>query len=110
LDRDWRPIERVPLVGYGCHDIVEDEHGILWHSASMSGEIFASDGRRFRVTNDLMTRGIALTQDHIIVGVSTFGPRQQRDALPGAVNIFDGEMRYLTQITIESAPTDIVCL
>lgn len=110
LDSEWKLLERVPLDGYGCHDIVEDEQGIVWHSASMSGDIFTSDGRRFRVTDDLMTRGIALSQDHIIVGISTFGPRQKRDALPGAVKIFDRKMNYLTQVQIDGAPTDIICL
>jgi hypothetical protein len=110
LDANWKLLERVPLDGYGCHDIVEDSQAILWHSASMSGEIFTSDGRRFRVTDDLMTRGIAQSQDHIIVGVSTFGPRQKRDALPGTVHIFDRQMNYLTQVAIDGAPTDIICL
>src|SRR5205085_923230 len=93
LDRPWRVHTREPLAGYCCHDIVEDERGVLWHSASMSGEIIGSDGTRIKITDDMMTRGLAITADALIVGISTFGPRQLRDQLPGAVVILDRRLK-----------------
>jgi hypothetical protein len=49
LDADWNLCERVPLDGHCCHDIVEDDTGVLWHSASMTGELMSSDGHRVKI-------------------------------------------------------------
>lgn len=110
LDADWRLLSRETVEGHCCHDIAQDEAGVLWHSASMSGEIMSSDGRRARITDRLMTRGIAVTSDAIIVGISTFGPRQIRDALGGGVVILDRQLNHLTEMELEGSPTDIISL
>lgn len=110
LDPDWTIAERTSLPGHGCHDIAADEAGTLWHSASMSGEIFTSDGRRARISEHLMTRGIAFAGDRIAVGLSSFGPRQLRDSLGGALAILDRDLRLLETITLDGPPTDIVAL
>ncbi len=110
LDGDWSVLERLSLPGYSCHDIVEDERGVLWHSASMSGEIMSSQGARALITGEMMTRGISITPDAVIVGMSTFGPRHVRDKLRGAVVILDRNLNRLTEITLIGAPTDIIAL
>ena len=110
LDHDWRVVERVPLPGHSCHDIVADEHGVLWHSASMSGEIIASDGRRIAITPDLMTRGIAFAHDAVLVGISGFGPRHIRDTLRGGLVLFDRDFNRRAEFTVQSAPTDMIAL
>lgn len=110
LDLDWQIQAREPLAGYCCHDIVEDELGTVWHCASMSGEIAGSDGTRVKVTDKLMTRGLAVAQDCVIVGTSTFGPRHLRDGLNGSVVIFDRNFSRKTEIELEAGPTDIVAL
>lgn len=110
LDSDWEVIERVPLDGQWCHDIVEDERGTVWHSASRTGEIMASDGRRAKVTEDRMTRGIAFSAGAMLVGLSSFGPRQNRAALPGAVAILDSELNVLAQFELDGPPADIVAI
>lgn len=110
LDSEWMLVRRVPLVGHCCHDIVEDETGAIWHSASMSGEIMASDGRRVMVDARRMTRGMAFSHDALIVGVSGFGRRENRDAIPGAVVIFNRDMDRLAEIELGGPPTDIIAI
>ena len=110
LDADWKIGERRPLGGRMCHDIVEDPQGVLWHSASASGELITSDGRRVPVTDTLMTRGIAFACDLMLVGVTTFGARQIRDGLRGGVVILDRTLNPRETIPIDGPPADIVAL
>ena len=110
LGSDWVVRERQPLPGYGCHDIVEDEGGGLWHCASMSGEIIGPNGVRVKITDGMMTRGLAITRDDIVVGVSAFGPRQNRDQLHGGLVIFDRNLNRRSELNVPRAPTDIIAL
>lgn len=110
LDADWNLCERGPLDGHCCHDIIEDEEGVLWHSASSTGELMASDGRRVKIASDRMTRGIALSADAMIVGISSFGARQNRDALPGAIVILDRGLNRLAEFELKGPPADIVAI
>jgi hypothetical protein len=110
LDSDWNVQERVPLDGHFCHDIVEDVDGVLWYSASKTGELMASDGRRLKVDNDRMTRGLVVSSDHIVVGLSGFGARESRDALPGSVVIFDRNFARLAEISLGGPPVDIIAI
>ena len=110
LDSGWNLCERLPLNGHRCHDIVEDETGILWHSASMTGELMSSDGRRAKIDNNRMTRGLAISADAMIVGVSSFGNRQNRDALPGAIVVMDRALNRLAEFELNGPPADIVAI
>lgn len=110
LDAEWRVTDRVPLPGRCCHDIVADEAGVLWHCGSYAGELIASDGRRVRLSDQLMTRGLAFKPDALLVGLSGFGPRENRDALRGAVVLLDRAFNRLDQIALPSGPADIVAL
>lgn len=107
---DWRPIERQPLLDSGCHDIVADDRGRLWYAASMSGELVASDGQRFLVHSELMTRGIAFGRQRVIVGLSIFGPRERRDALRGMVALCDRQFQRISNIELPGAPAVIIAL
>ncbi len=110
LDADHAVVERQTLDGHRCHDIVEDDEGVLWHSASMTGEMMASDGRRAKVGDDLMTRGIAFTADRIMVGLSSFGARKVRDGLLGSAVILDRDLNILERYELPGPPTDIVAV
>jgi hypothetical protein len=110
LDRDWRVFERQPLPGHSCHDIVADERGILWHCDSMAGDIIAADGTRAHITDTLMTRGLSITPDAIIVGMSSFGPRHLRSNLHGGVMILDRALERRTTMILGGSPTDIIAL
>jgi hypothetical protein len=111
FDDRWRLEERYPLPGRGCHDIVEDNSGRLWHSLSLEGEILRSDGMRVAITPDKMTRGIALAEDRIAVGASTFGPRHLRGTLNGSVVVLDKEtLVRCHELELPAAPADIIAL
>lgn len=110
LDADWREIARAPLAGHACHDIVGDEEGVLWHSGSRAGEIIASDGRIVKITDRLMTRGISITSERMIVGVTSFGPRQERDYLDGGVVILDKRFQVVATHDIAGCPADSIAL
>lgn len=109
LDPDWTVRRIEPLAGYGCHDIVEDSAGVLWHCGSRDGELLRSDGPPIRVSAR-MTRGLALGRDGLIVGTSVLGPRAQRTELSGSVIFLDREHRHISEITLAGAPTDIIAI
>lgn len=110
LDRDWSVIRRDVVPGRGCHDIVEDETGVIWNCASMSGEIVNSNGRRVSITNDLMTRGLAISDGLIAVGVSTFGARHLRETLNGGLVVLNTDLEWQAKIDLPAGPTDIAML
>lgn len=109
FDADWHLEERHPLPGRGCHDIVEDGFGRLWHSLSLEGAVYRSDGLHAAITPDKMTRGIALTGGQIAVGVSTFGPRHLRGTLNGSVVVLDERtLARSYEMMLPAAPADII--
>lgn len=111
LDADWRIVERYFLPAQCCHDIVEDEAGRLWHALSFAGDIMRSDGIRVHISDDQMTRGIALSRDKIAIGVSTFGPRHQRGTLNGRIVVLDRAVLEQRQIIeLPAAPTDLIAI
>lgn len=111
LDADWQVVERYPLPGHQCHDIVADDAGRLWHTLSQEGVAWRSDGRRVALTDDKMTRGIALAGDTIAVGISTFGPRHVRGTLNGSVVLLDrATLARRSEIALPAAPADLIAL
>lgn len=110
LDPDWNPVAIVPLDGQWCHDIVEDESGNIWYCGSKEGDILISDGSKFHVTDDLLTRGLQVSKNRIIVGASEFGDRRTRDGLPGTVIIFDRAFNRISELQLNGPPTDIAPL
>jgi hypothetical protein len=110
LDHNWRCEERNFIDGHQCHDIALDEHGVLWHSASLSGEIMSSDGKRLKLSDTLMTRGIAFAPNHVVVGLTTFGPRQIRDFLGGSLIIMDRAFNIQNELRLRGSPTEIISI
>lgn len=110
LDRDWNVTSRQAIDGYMCHDIVADAQGALWHSASASGEVVNSLGRRLKLSDGLMTRALAFCQGHLLVGLSSFGERQIRDGLAGEVVVLDPDGKELVRFDIPTGPADVVAI
>lgn len=108
FDKAWNEIERTELPGRMCHDVVADPDGLLWHCASLTGEIVSADGQRVPVIDGYMTRGLAFTDDMVIVGYSTFGPRKLRDGLRGGVVIMDRRFATVARHELDGPPADIV--
>lgn len=107
LDADWNLLSLHPLDGQWCHDIVEDEHGVLWHCGSKAGQLLTSDGCKIAISDDMLTRGLAISDGRIIVGISSFGPRKTRHSLLGGVVILDRAFNRIADIELDGPPTDI---
>lgn len=110
LDQDWNVTSRQCIDGYMCHDIVADRQGALWHCASASGEVINNNGRRIKLSDSLMTRTLAFCQDHLLVGLSSFGERQIRDGLVGEVAVLDSEGAERVRFDLPTGPADAVTL
>lgn len=110
LDRDWKLTDRQSIDGYMCHDIVSDGQGALWHCASASGEVINSMGQRLKLSDNLMTRALAICQGRMLVGLSSFGERQIRDGLAGEIAILDLEGNELTRFDVPVGPADVAAL
>jgi hypothetical protein len=110
LDDEWQVTERCFIEGFQCHDLLADSHGTLWHSASASGEVISSDGRRARVHDSMMTRALAFDGEMLAVGLSIFSERHLRDGLRGGLAILDRELKPLELLDLPGSPTDIVGL
>jgi hypothetical protein len=109
LDEDWQIQRREELAGHGCHDIVEDEAGVIWQCGSLEGAIINSAGLRRKVT-ERMTRGLAITPDAVIVGASDFGARDVRYQMAGSLLYLDRQLTIQAEVQLPAAPTDIVLL
>ena len=109
LDDAWRVVQREALPGHGCHDIIADQDGLLWHCGSMDGELLNSAGLRVKVS-DRLTRGLAITRESILVGTSRFALRRARTDVGGSVLFLDRDLRRLAEVEVDGAPTEIALL
>lgn len=106
LDRAFRIERRIPLDGYGCHDIVELEDGRLLSCDSQSGRLIHHDGDPVQI-DELMTRGLAVGPDEIAVGSSLFDERPHRLLIPGFVTFLDRSFNRTGRLHLPAAPTQI---
>ncbi len=106
FDRDWCPIGRLPLDGLGCHNLVALEDGTFLSCGSMAGELIGTGGLKLPIC-DMMTRGLSVDADRIVVGGSAFAERADRDEAEGAVFFLDRDYRLLSRLALPSAPMDI---
>jgi hypothetical protein len=106
FDRGFRERRRLVLGSAGCHDIVRLEDGHLLYCESFKGCLARDDGLAFAV-DDLYTRGLAVGEDEIAVGSSSFGRRVARVLLPGFVTFLDRAYQRIARLYVPAAPTQI---
>lgn len=106
FDKNWQPLDRWPLPGNGCHNLAVLEDGTLLSCASTTGELIGLDGLRIKVS-PMMTRGLSVDADSIVVGASTFSSRRDRHLVPGTITFLDRKFRVRSVLDIPGAPTDI---
>ena len=106
LDRDWRLIERMPLDGLGCHSLAVLEDGAILTCGSYAGEMISTAGVKVPVC-DMMTRGLSVDADTIVVGGSVLADRKTRQDAPGAVFFLDRSYRLLGSLAVPTAPMEI---
>lgn len=92
LSRGFRLQRTVPLWDSGCHNLhVADNR--LCYNASSTGDFVIVDLR----TNDVLkrlsfsghTKGLAVTENYYVIGVSQFATRAQRKFVPGFLVLID---------------------
>lgn len=106
VDLDWKEIDRRPLPGHDCHNLVVLEDGRLISCGSAAGEIIGFDGAIAKVST-MMTRGLSVGSDVIAVGASKFSARADRHRTPGTVTFLDRSFRRLSTLELPAAPTEI---
>lgn len=106
FDRDWRLIERVSVDGQGCHSLAILEDGAVLTCGSLGGELVTTDGRKIAVS-DMMTRGLSVSDDGVVVGGSAFAERDARDAAHGALFFLDRDYRPRTRISVPAPVMEI---
>ena len=120
LDRAWRPIDRIPLDGLGCHGLAVLDDGAVLTCGSFGGELISTDGLKIPVC-DMMTRGLSVDGGEvgenrgevgeesggIAVGGSAFADRASRDGEQGRVFFLDGRYRPLGSVAVPAPVMDI---
>lgn len=110
LDNDWRLLSEDEIDGHHCHDFAVDEDGSVWSCASREGAIVSNDGRRIEIASGRMTRGLALSAKHIVVGMVPLAPRSERRNTSGDICILDRPTGQVVTTWIPGPPSDIVAV
>lgn len=106
LDRGWREIARRALPGLGCHNLVALEDGTLLACGSMAGALISLTGLDLPVST-LMTRGLSVDAEGIVVGASKFTARAHRHLVPGTLTFLDRGLRTRATLRLPAAPCDV---
>jgi hypothetical protein len=106
FDCNWKKLEFLTLRGTNCHGLALLEDGTLLCCGSEAGEIISAAGMRVKVT-PLMSRGLAVGENSIVVGGSRFAPRGERLRTSGTISFLDGSYRQLAMIWLPGAATEI---
>lgn len=109
LDRSWRQVGAWDLPHGGCHDLACLPDGTLLACGSPTGELIALDGRTKRISA-IMTRGLAASDQEIVVGASQFSVRRARVRAGGALLFLDPSWRVTHELELVAAPTCVMWL
>lgn len=105
-DEELRPQEVMKLPGLMCHNIVFLEDGTLLSCGSIEGALIRPEGVILQV-GEMMTRGLSVGDDTLVVGDSFFTTRHRRRFVPGRVHFYDRGYRHLATLQLPGAPTEI---
>jgi hypothetical protein len=105
-DYDFKVKERFTVPGAGCHNIVFLENGELLICDSRGGNLINRDGVVVHV-GELLTRGLSVDKETVVVGDSGYSTRVGRRYVPGSVHFYDRDYNHLSSLRLPAAPTDI---
>lgn len=105
-DLDWNVKYKEVLPGVGCHNVVVLEDGTILICDSLGGGI-STHTRFIRKIDNMMTRGLSVDQDEVVVGVSQFVDRRRRSAAFGRVIFLDRNYNEIARLDLPFAPADI---
>jgi hypothetical protein len=106
VGRNFRERRRISLPDTACHDIVQLEDGHFLVCNSMHGSLASTHGTITEI-DALLTRGLSVGRDEIVVGSSLFGHRPVRQLIPGFVTFLDRSYRRIARYHLPAAPTQI---
>lgn len=103
---DFTPIETFSLPGHNCHNLLFLEDGRMLSCGSAEGAIIDRRGEVVPV-GEMMTRGLSVDAEVLLVGDSYFTVRHRRRYAPGNVFFFDRSYRLISRQSLPAAPTEI---
>jgi hypothetical protein len=106
FDAEWKLIAREEVDGYGCHNLALLEDGALLSCGSQAGELIGSNGLKVKL-GAMMTRGLSVDAAGLLVGGSTFSPREIRDDKGGAVYFLDRAYRIVSVVPMPAPVMEI---
>ncbi|MDB5711817.1 MAG: hypothetical protein JWL96_3887 [Sphingomonas bacterium] len=106
FDGDWNLVVRTEVDGHGCHNIALLEDGTLLCCGSQAGELIGSNGVKVKL-GDMMTRGLSVGVGEILVGGSTFSPRDIRDEKGGTIYFLDRAYRLTSTLAMPAPVMEI---
>ena len=89
-----------------CHNIVFTDGGEALFCGSMDGELIG-ERCRHAAFGAMMTRGLAVDRDMIVVGLTDFTERAQRLSARGRVSFLRRDYSVLAEIDLPGGPTEI---
>ena len=105
-DRNWRPLERWPLEGASCHGLALLEDGTVLTCGSDAGEVISAGGMHVEVS-PLLTRGLAVGMDSVVVGASRLAQREERMVSTGTVTFMDRGYNISSVLELPAAPMEV---
>ena len=106
-DPEWRLLWKTELQGRSCHGLALTADGSLLICDSMHGDVISADGT-FRVhVSPLITRGLAIGEDSVVVGASVFTNREDRMHATGTVTFMERNYSVRSVLSVPGAPTEI---
>lgn len=92
LRRGFTPRHVIHLADPSCHNVfVDDRH--LYYCASGSRRFIVVDYRKHRIVKDILasghTKGLSVTDNHLVIGVSEHAEREARRASRGQLLVLD---------------------
>ncbi|WP_082974139.1 VOC family protein [Mycobacterium sp. E740] len=105
-DENFEVKNRFTVPGAGCHNVVFLEDGEWLMCDSRGGNLINRHGVVVHV-GELLTRGLSVDKDTVVVGESGYATRLGRRYVPGNVHFFDRNYQRLSSLRLPAAPTDI---
>ncbi len=105
-DENFEVKNRFTVPGAGCHNVVFLEDGEWLMCDSRGGNLINRHGVVVHV-GELLTRGLSVDRDTVVVGESGYATRLGRRYVPGNVHFFDRNYNHLSSLRLPAAPTDI---
>jgi hypothetical protein len=104
LDENLAVVETFVTAGRSAHNVIRHAGDFLVCS-SLDGSLLHGDREVYR--GQRFTRGLCVTNEHIIIGGSDYGKRSDRNRLRGSVTVLDMEYHALAEFEVPGMVQEI---